>query len=566
MKTHNLTQGSDAWHKYRSEHFNASDAPAMLGCSPYKTRSQLLHEMHTGLTAEVDANTQRLFDDGHRFEALARPLAEEIVGEDLYPVTGSLERLSASFDGLTMDESIDFEHKTLNAALRQAFGEIAELPLKDQAHAGHLLPLAYRVQMEQQLLISGAGQCLFMASKWSGDELIEECHTWYLPDPELRQQIIDGWLQFAADLAAYVPPAPAEVKPVGKTPETLPALHVEVTGMVTASNLAQYKEHALAVFEGINRTLVSDQDFADAAKIVTWCGDVESRLEAVKDHALSQTSSIDELFKTIDDIKEVARQTRLELNKLVDKRKDEIKAEIVTNGRAAYAEHVVALNKEITPSVINLPVPDFAGAIKGKRSLDSMRDAVDVALANGKIAADAQAKAIRANLAAYKVSAEGYEFLFADLASLVHKAADDFNLVIKTRVDSRKVLDAKAKEQAEAEFAALEKSETERLAKLNSTLIVAAPITAPVIAEPTGPRMVLTPVRAATAPTSAPSLKLGDISQRLGFNLTADFLKSLGFEPAAVAGASKLYHDAHFPLICNALVQHIQRVAQPLAA
>ena len=143
-------------------------------------------------------------------------------------------------------------------------------------------------------------------------------------------------------------------------------------------------------------------------------------------------------------------------------------------------------------------------------------------------------------------------FLFADLATLVHKAADDFNLVVKSRIDAHELAEA-AKANA--------------VAAANAAATV-EPIVKPVIAEPTGPRMVLTPVRAvpAAALTSAPTLKLGDISQRLGFNLTADFLKSLGFEPAAVAGASKLYHDAHFPAICNALVQHIQRVAQPLAA
>ena len=101
MKTHNLTQGSPEWLAYRATHFNASDAPAMLGCSPHKTRTELMHEMHTGLTPEVDAATQRIFDDGHRFEALARPLAEAIIGEELYPVVGSLGKLSASFDFLS---------------------------------------------------------------------------------------------------------------------------------------------------------------------------------------------------------------------------------------------------------------------------------------------------------------------------------------------------------------------------------------------------------------------------------------------------------------------------------
>ena len=116
MELHNLTQGTPQWHAHRLTHFNASDAPAMMGCSPYKTRSQLLHEMHTGLVPEVDAATQRRFDDGHRFEELARPLAEDIIGDDLYPVVGSLQRLSASFDGLTMDRKVSFEHKSLNAA------------------------------------------------------------------------------------------------------------------------------------------------------------------------------------------------------------------------------------------------------------------------------------------------------------------------------------------------------------------------------------------------------------------------------------------------------------------
>jgi putative phage-type endonuclease len=174
MKTHSLIQGSAEWLHYRSSHFNASDAPAMMGCSAYKTRNQLLHEMHTGLSAEVDAATQRRFDDGHRFEALARPLAEKIIDAELYPVTGSEGRLSASFDGLTMDEAICFEHKSLNDELRSVMVE---------GGTGANLALMYRVQMEQQLMISGADKCLFMASKWQGETLVEERHTWYTPWP-----------------------------------------------------------------------------------------------------------------------------------------------------------------------------------------------------------------------------------------------------------------------------------------------------------------------------------------------------------------------------------------------
>ena len=78
MKTVNVIQGTPEWHAHRANHFNASDAPAMMGCSPHETRNELLQRIKMGRVADVDAATQRRFDDGHKFEALARPLAEAI--------------------------------------------------------------------------------------------------------------------------------------------------------------------------------------------------------------------------------------------------------------------------------------------------------------------------------------------------------------------------------------------------------------------------------------------------------------------------------------------------------
>ena len=66
--------------------------------------------------------------------------------------------------------------------------------------------------------------------------------------------------------------------------------------------------------------------------------------------------------------------------------------------------------------------------------------------------------------------------------------------------------------------------------------------------------------------TGTPTLKLGAIADRLGFALTADFLKGLGFEPAATDRASKLYFEADFPLILAALVRHIEQVQARAAA
>ncbi|MDS9991008.1 YqaJ viral recombinase family protein, partial [Xylella fastidiosa] len=37
-----LTQGTPQWHTHRAKYLNASDAPAMMGCSPYKSRAELI--------------------------------------------------------------------------------------------------------------------------------------------------------------------------------------------------------------------------------------------------------------------------------------------------------------------------------------------------------------------------------------------------------------------------------------------------------------------------------------------------------------------------------------------
>ena len=125
---HELQQGSPEWHAYRRTRYNASDAPAMLGKSRYVTRTELLAQYAIGTEREISADTQRRFDDGHAYEAAARGIAEGIIGEELFPVTMSIDYdglpLSASFDGLDMAEEIAFEHKSLNADLEAALGQL----------------------------------------------------------------------------------------------------------------------------------------------------------------------------------------------------------------------------------------------------------------------------------------------------------------------------------------------------------------------------------------------------------------------------------------------------------
>lgn len=452
MQQHNLTQGSPEWHAHRAQCWNASDAPAMMGCSPYETRAELIRRIATGITPEVDAATQRRFDEGHRFEAMARPQAEDIVGDDLSPLSGSVDAglsrpLAASFDGITFMGDTVFEHKTLNDSLRYT-------PW-DQGNGAHL-PLHFRVQMEHQLIVSGAERALFMATRWEGEQCVEHRHCWYASDAGLRAQILAGWAQLEKDVAAYAPQVAAEPAPAGRAPDTLPALRIEVTGAVTASNLAEFKATALAAIRSVNRDLQTDQDFADAEKAVKWFAEVESRLKAAKEHALSQTADIDALFKTMDDIAEEARRGRLDLEKLVTRRKVEVKEVELMRARDALALHVHAANAEIAPAVLSYVAP-FGDSIKGLRTIDSVRAKLGATLAAAKIHVDARARDIRANLVAFKTAIgddRTLHALFADLGTLAHKAPDDFVAVLDQRITKHRADEAAREAKRKADEAA----------------------------------------------------------------------------------------------------------------
>lgn len=243
------------------------------------------------------------------------------------------------------------------------------------------------------------------------------------------------------------------------TPGTLPALRIEVTGTVTASNLAEFKASALALIRGVNTDLQTDSDFADAEKAVKWAKDVEVRLEAAKEQALSQTESIEALFNAIDEIRGEARDTRLTLEKAIKERKEAIRKAIALDTRTKWLVHIDGINAGL--GKVRLPDVeiDIATAMKGKRTVKTLRDAADTELARAKIAASEKAKHIHASLEILRTEAQGHESLFADAQHLVQKAHDDLRAAITARVSEHKA--AEAKRLAEAEAAMRERLERE---------------------------------------------------------------------------------------------------------
>ncbi|WP_186251693.1 YqaJ viral recombinase family protein [Burkholderia gladioli] len=442
--THNLVQGSPEWEAFRLEHFGASEAAAMLGLSKNVKRNELLHMKHTGTPKEFsDWVQEHILDRGHEVEALARPIIEEMLGEDLYAMVFSIGRMSASCDGITMIEDTTWENKQFNEAL---FASIKN----------GVLPEEHMPQAQQVLMVSRAKRLVFSCSDGteSGTVSME-----VLPDLAWFERIRAGWDQFAKDLAAYQPRDIREA-PKGEAIMGLPTLAVQIRGEVVSSNLPRFKAAAESFIANINTDLRTDQDFANAAQTVKFCEDAEKELEVAKNAAIGQTASIDELMRTLDHIRAQLRDKRLTLDKLVTKRKAEIKDEIVLDGKKAYAAHVKSLNDELADVTLVVTAPDFVTAAKNKRTLASLHEAIDTAVANGKIAADAAARDLRAKLDWYRKQAAEHTFLFRDLQQLIQKPAEDFQLAVDARIEQHKKQQAeeaerkRAAEQAAADAAA----------------------------------------------------------------------------------------------------------------
>ena len=450
--THNVVQGSDEWVLLRCQYYGASEAAAMLGISKKTTRTELLNARAGFSEKQFSDFVQRMIlDKGHEVEALARPIVEEIISDELYPVTMSCGMLSASCDGLTLDGAIAWECKQYNE-------EYFNLVKSGE------LPAEHRPQCQQVLLVTGAKKLYFTISDGTPEKT---AGIWIYPDQFYFDKIQEGWEQFTKDKDShqYVYHKQAIAEPIMQ----LPALSVQIRGEVTLSNLPQFKAAAETFIANIKTDLQTDEDFAQAEETVKFCDKAEKELEIAKRSAIAQTSTIDELMRAIDNIKDQLRSKRLMLDKLVKTQKDAIKASIINNARELWIDHVKSLSQEISPISLNIAPPDFASAIKNKRTLASIHDAINTELANSKIKADALAKELRSKISWYNAEASEFLFLFLDINQLIYKADDDFKLAVTARIDRHKKETA---EKLEAERARI-RAEEEVKARVASEKLIA---------------------------------------------------------------------------------------------
>lgn len=149
----------EEWLAWRRQGIGSSDAPIIMGVSPYSTPYQLWEEKLGRVKPE--RNTF-ILDKGHRLEPMARALIEFELGQNFPPklvVHESEPWLRASLDGMS------------------ELGDIIEIKyMGAEEHASGQIPERYLPQVQHQMVITGVAKVYFCS---------------FNPDAETKLRIIE---------------------------------------------------------------------------------------------------------------------------------------------------------------------------------------------------------------------------------------------------------------------------------------------------------------------------------------------------------------------------------------
>src|SRR5215472_11217794 len=174
-----LHQNTPAWHRWRMDGIGASDAPVIMGETPFKT-PRALWSIKTGRMPEDPAGPAAR--RGHELEQYARRVYERQTGIQMEPlclVHEELEWMRASLDGLSFDGSTLLEIK-------------CPLSVRDRASAKQgRLPSQYYAQLQHQLEVSEAQLAHYWSFHGTNGILIE-----IRPDREYAKRLVEAEAAF----------------------------------------------------------------------------------------------------------------------------------------------------------------------------------------------------------------------------------------------------------------------------------------------------------------------------------------------------------------------------------
>jgi len=143
MKILQLNQGSVDWLRWRETGLGSSDAPIILGVSPWTTPKELFERK---LKIRAPQRSNSAMKRGQNLEPVARKIYEDLFGYSIEPVCGvhdTIPWLKVSLDGWNEAKKVAVEIKAPNRD-----DHLCALSGK--------IPEKYLPQCDHQLLVSGA--------------------------------------------------------------------------------------------------------------------------------------------------------------------------------------------------------------------------------------------------------------------------------------------------------------------------------------------------------------------------------------------------------------------------
>jgi putative phage-type endonuclease len=159
METH-LEPGSDSWKFYRSNSIGASDAPIILGDSPYKTPHTLWCEK---LGLKESTFTNSAMSRGVTLEPFARDWCERELGVDLPPIFmkhKSISFIHANLDGYNVEQGVCVEIKC-GSRVEHEDAKLGKSPKK------------YFAQFQHQLEVTGLKKMFYVSYDGESGIIVE---------------------------------------------------------------------------------------------------------------------------------------------------------------------------------------------------------------------------------------------------------------------------------------------------------------------------------------------------------------------------------------------------------
>ncbi|MFC7411408.1 YqaJ viral recombinase family protein [Hydrogenophaga atypica] len=184
-----LQQGSPAWLAYRQAKRNASESAAVMGASPWMTPYQLW----LAKTGRQETTVTPAMQRGTDLEPLARAAYEEQTGLVMQPLVLEAGDYSASLDGMTFEGDLVLEIK---CPVRGTRSDLWQDALQGE------VPLHYRIQVQHQLMVSGAQTAHLWVFDGTRGVLVS-----IERDEALMEAIRAAWDGFQPHLDGDTPPA-----------------------------------------------------------------------------------------------------------------------------------------------------------------------------------------------------------------------------------------------------------------------------------------------------------------------------------------------------------------------